>query len=390
MKPERVTTQGSFPPMYFTFVQQQYVQKTPLTPQPIFLINGHSGTPEERANTERVVASDSSITALLRSVINTDNVESPLLVFIRHAIKYESLYRMGTGLSYTRYQKSGVEGFHTREVVINVRSDMFSYLQLVRPLRNATTNQVAATSSTRFNPDYHAFQNPTRAMNDLSVDFGDLPGLLKWMEVKDIQDLRSFATKRSTPRSGGLLRVLGTRCTITVSKSDNGNDQVDVDCILPFVSCTETRIAQLKQLLSEDYNESDTAPPPSINHDLRTSVVFFRHRENYDPCQGRFLSPWRARRITWSGFGTPSAVQSPPAVSSSNNSASSLTSAESDTSFTVQWSRCAVLPSATWTEDATFMGSLLMGNISVFFPSVVFFGHSTTAEIRALLQRYCL
>ena len=71
------------------------------------------------------------------------------------------------------------------------------------------------------------------------------------------------------------------------------------------------------------------------------------------------------------------------------NTVPSTVSSDSDTSFTVQWSRSVPLPSSTWTEDATFMGNYVMGNISVFFPAVIFFGPSTVSEIQDLLERHC-
>ena len=200
-------------------------------------------------------------------------------------------------MSKKTFQKSGVEGFHSCELVINVCSDMESYLELVRPLHRVRSDQESSSTQTRFNPNLHAFQNPTRAMTNLSVDFADLTSVLKWMHVNDLQDHRSFATKSSTQRPGGVLRILGTKCTITLGKRGTEKGEVLVDCVLPFVSCTQSQVCQLQRLLSEDSTTPDNEETDSISHALQTNVVFFRHRENYDAFQGRYLSPWRARAL---------------------------------------------------------------------------------------------
>lgn len=269
--------------------------------------------------------------------------------------------------------------------MVNVKSDMYSFLQLVRPLHDVMVDPLASTTSMRFNPNLHLFQYPTRAMTNLSVDFGELPAMLQWMEIKDLQDHRSFGIKSSAQSSGSVLRILGTTCIISIETTASSKGRVDVDCVLPFVSCTESMISELKILLSEESNEPDTTPPPSIPHELQTKVVFYRHRENYDACQGRYLSPWRARHVTWSFY------ESNPdrATASQNKITSSTTTNEFDASFTIQWSRSTSLPCSTWTEDATFMGSFVMGQITVFFPSVVFFGPSTVSEIQALIDSHC-
>lgn len=263
---------------------------------------------------------------------------------------------------------------------------MITFIDIVRPLLSTAVHRLGSTKPNRFNPSIHAFQHPTRAMTNLSVDFSDLPSMLHWMCIRDLQDHRSFATKTSTLRSGGVLRLLGSKCTIQMKKEGNENGGVDVDCVMPFVTCTASLFSQLQSLLSEEYSEGDAANPPSIQHGLQTNVVFYRRRENYDACQGRFLSPWRARRITLSPF-INEAEHDPPSKSSSSNSTSTM-GIYSDTSFGVQWSRCAALPSSSWTDDATFTGSLVMGTINLFFPSVTFFGPSTIAEIQALLAKH--
>ena len=159
---------------------------------------------------------------------------------------------------------------------------------------------------------------------------------------------------------------------------------------MPFVSCTQSQVCQLQRLLSEDSTTPDNEETDSIGHALQTNVVFFRHRENYDACQGRYLSPWRARRVTWNFFNSQPHSQQGVTASSSDDAVAHSISSDCDSLFTVQWSRSPSLSSSNWTEDATFMGKYIMGTINIFFPSVLFFGQSTILEIRALLERHCL
>lgn len=100
------------------------------------------------------------------------------------------------------------------------------------------------------------------------------------------------------------------------------------------------------------------------NNQLPGHLVFYRYRQNYDESQGRFLSPWRARHVTWAYF---------EPVSTSTDTASS-DNLEDDATFSVQWSRCPTLPQKQWIDDATYLGTEVIGEITAFFPSIFFFG----------------
>ncbi len=119
-------------------------------------------------------------------------------------------------------------------------------------------------------------------------------------------------------------------------------------------------------------------------HGLSDQVVFYRYRENYDPAQGRYISPWRSRSVIWEYFKTSDNSTQPRTSTSLSGPGSA--NADSESTFSVEWSRCSSLPNSVWTEDATFMGVEVLGEITAFFPSVTFFGPSTLTEIDALLQ----
>ncbi len=259
-----------------------------------------------------------------------------------------------------------------------MKSNMKTFLHLTRPLQTNGTD----LSSHRFKPDYSAFQQPSRASDNFSVDFPTLSSFLKWMQVNDFNDHTSFAKKSSVRRHGSVLRILGTSCKITTSEPSGS--AVDVDVVLPFVSCTEHHVKHLQQLLAPTGIASVQTRPStaSTTRCLPENVVFFRYRQHYDESQGRFLSPWRARIVHWPDF-----ARNPS--SSLENQSASVSQQEPDATFSVQWSRCASLPHSQWTEDATYMGSEVMGEITAFFPSIIFFGPSTLKEIQTLMSTHC-
>ncbi|MEM8863859.1 MAG: hypothetical protein AAGD96_36585, partial [Chloroflexota bacterium] len=97
--------------------------------------------------------------------------------------------------------------------------------------------------------------------------------------------------------------------------------------------------------------------------------------------------PWRAKNITWSTF--DSLIEKEPAAGPSSQKYSSTSTSPPDTesTFSIEWSPCKAIPSTLWTEDASFTGVHVLGQITAFFPSITFFGPSTLSELEQLLQR---
>ena len=143
-------------------------------------------------------------------------------------MKHDTLYRFSGSVSRSEFQKFGLEGFQTTELVISVRCDMHSFLNLIDSLRNQ--------EQTRFKPDEQSFTNPSRATESLSVDFATLRGLLDWMTINDSADYQTIASKRTIRKNEGLFRLVGTTCPLKVHRHDNPGIEIDVDCVLPFVS----------------------------------------------------------------------------------------------------------------------------------------------------------
>ena len=172
-----------------------------------------------------------------------------------------------------------MEGFQTTEVLVTVKSDLDTFLELVQDLTPSSKKGL-----TRFNPDTQSFINPSRATSSLSVDFTTVSTMLRWMNINDIGDHHTCATKRSMRKNGKQLRILGSSCLITLPRPFSSNSEkstVLVDCFLPHVSCTTSHIHQLTSLLSDDITTSSQTNPPT--HDLANDVVLYRYRENYDP-----------------------------------------------------------------------------------------------------------
>lgn len=312
--------------------------------------------------------------------------------FILNTIKYDVLLHFSSPLPRSRFQNSGLEGFQISETSVVVKCDLNSFLQITRPLHSSSNN-----GSSRFAPNFSLFESPSRATNNLSVHFSTLSDFLYWMQVHDIADHRAFCYKSSYRKSAGMLRVIGTACLLTSVRIPGGLDPVDVDCVLPFTSRTKPRLDQLREHLEK--RSTDVAPAASNSHStkgLKNSVVLYRFRQNFNAAQGRYISPWRSRQIPWNSL-LDTNSKSADAQSSSNLTSSteptthnSTSTSACDSTFSVEWSKCAPLPGSIWTEDACFMGLKVMGQITVFFPVVTFYGASTMAEIQNLLENHCI
>lgn len=304
-------------------------------------------------------------------------------------MKYDILSRFSAPLSRSKYNKSGVEGFQRNELLVTVRCDLDSFIQMTQSLQE----DVNLRAHTTFKPDLPSFHSPSRATSTLSVDFDSAFTLLNWMGVKDYNDHHTFALKETkgninsnVPR---ILRIVGTSCVLTLTKRHGSELPVDVDCVLPFASCTRSQVDQIRHLLSTT-PITPTSDPETCNSGLakrclRFDVVLYRYRENYDGSQGRYISPWRARRVTWSSFHSGSELGQ--STSSYYNSTSTI---DADSTFSVEWSRRSSLPSSQWTEDATFFGAHVMGQITTFLPVITFYGPSTLAEISGLIESFCM
>lgn len=312
--------------------------------------------------------------------------------FILNTIKYEVLLHFSSPLPRSRFQNSGLEGFQISETSVVVKCDLNTFLQLTRPLNSSSYN-----GSSRFAPNFALFESPSRATNNLSVHFSTLSDLLYWMQVHDIADHMAFCYKSSYRKSAGMLRVIGTACLVTRVRIPGVLDPVDVDCVLPFTSRTKPRLDQLREHL--ETRPTDVVPAASNSHatkGLKNNVVLYRFRQNFNEAQGRYISPWRSRQIPWNSL-LETISNSADAQSSSNLTSSteptthtSTSTSGCDSTFSVEWSKCAPLPGSIWTEDACFMGLKVMGQITVFFPVVTFYGASTVAEIRNLLENHCI
>lgn len=330
---------------------------------------------------------------LSTSAIVTDSQTDTLPEFVLNTIKYDSLQRFSTPLPRSRFQNSGLEGFQGQEITVAVKSDLETFKNLTRSLHQ-TSNSETSSSSVRFLPNFAVFENPSRASNNLSVDFEYLSDLLYWMGVMEITDHRTFGWKSTSQKHGAMLRVVGTSCVLYRVKRPNSMCTVDVDCFMPFTSKLSFRLEQIRQLLETTNTEgTEKASATPIQRGLNSNVVLFRYRENYDEAQGRFVSPWRAQTITWSSFTntspSTSSYNTVPSVSTTTSSSSITSTTDCDSTFSVEWSRSAALSSKNWTDDATFFGRKVMGSITVFFPIVTFFGASTLAEIDNLLDLHC-
>ena len=160
---------------------------------------------------------------------------------------------------------------------------------------------------------------------------------------------------------------------VTDCRNEASDNTVDIDCILPLTSSTSNSLYAVRQALTMTEGYSATFNGSVSNDASATTIVYCRVRENYDEAQGRYLSPWRKHVIPLPCFSAPT---------KHINTVSSF----SDSTFSVQWNPCKQLSAKQWTSDATFFGLDVMGEVTLFFPSVTFFGACTVREIGNLLD----
>ena len=337
------------------------------------------------------------MSTLLSSIVANEEHSLELHDFVLNNLRYETLHKFTHTLPKSRYQDSGTEGFEQAEILVRTKCDLATFTRLVQPLISIATNDSSAHM--RFNPSLSAFREPSRATDILAVDFSDLQPLLKWLRVHDNSDSMKMKTKRTVRSQVAMLRVLGTSCLLTdLSKSQSTQPQVD--CFLPFTSCTSFRVQQLQELFRTDQKGSASevgsgaGVHETVQHDGATDAhdhrqmqnieqrqqpaFLYRKRQDFDDDQGRFLSPWRINQSNSTAFcktaGETKAGNSTIHISESF-----------DCCFTLQWSSSKPLSNALWTTDATFTGSHVLGDVTLFFPCTTFIGNSTVAEIETLL-----
>lgn len=326
------------------------------------------------------------MSAMIQSYVNNSSATSKLKDFIFTNLRFRSLAKFSQPLLKSRFFNSGVEGFQSSDICVSTSCDLHTFLELVSTLRFPSLD--STTSHVRLSPSPQAFEVPSRATSSLSIDFGHINQFLGWLLINDNFDRQAIKVKSARRMKNSMLRILGTSCVVNVQK--HNGDHVEVDCILPFMSCTASQIAQLSHVLNDENKGTSTASILPNSTEIaahRVDTVLFRYRENYDDAQGRFLSPWRSKTIIWNVFphstSTVSSKKSDPALQYVKQGSFKE---EGDSCFSIEWRIIKSLPSSMWTSDAKFSGLYVLGEIYSFFPTVTFFGSSTSTEILNLLS----
>ena len=310
--------------------------------------------------------------SLQSNTIEASENRRSLLSFVLQTMKYNVLHRFSPTVTKPKFQASGLEGFYSGDMVVNTKCDMISFVYLVKPLHNS--NLTVMGTDFYYSPSVSAFINPSRATSTLSVDFRDLHHLLQWLHIRDSQDLFMMGCRQSGTIPSGTLRLLGSTFVVKDCRLKSSESVVDIDCVVPFGSATISTYYSVLYHLQNSI--PDTSSPKftenGSDNQCRKTTVYYRSRENYNEVQGRYLSQWN-KMIIKSSFLSPSDT-------STNSTISTFT----ESMFSIQWSPLPPLPPKIWTSDATFVGPDVMGEVSIFFPSVTFFGSSISNEIRSL------
>lgn len=300
--------------------------------------------------------------------------------FVMNNLKYSTLHKFSSPITKSRFHNSGLEGFHTSDILVNVKCDLSTFVEAVTSLQNNEKAVIDLDFS--FSPGLSSFENPSRATKSLSVEFRNLQQLLLWLDIKDPRDNLVIGHRLSNTQSSGTLRLLGSSFVLKACQFGPSQKSVDVDIVLPFTSSTMSTYQAIVKALKDTELQTSCSYAPALQSDFnnqhvidcndgcRETVVYYRKRENYDETQGRYLSPWRT-----------SIIRSP--FFSEFNECIDDTRF-TDSTFTVQWTSAPPLSNKLWTSDATFFGTSVMGEVTIFFPSVTFFGSSTVIELIAL------
>lgn len=322
-------------------------------------------------------ASTPPFQSLLTPHSTPDSYSSTLSSFILNALKYETLARLSAPISRSRFVNSGLEGFESSELLVKTKCDLSSFISIVHFFRKHPTSRLP--NAFRLNPNSNSFQHPSRATQLLSIDFENLRQLLLALDIRDTSDHSRARLKTTSKKGCAMLRLLGSACVLSVPSQNAHDSALDIDCILPGLSHTPFVSDQLVSALRTIISEGDNMTGFTDANDSQNCYIFYRIRRNYDQSQGRYLSPWRISTVNFRTF-----VSSSTSGSSENNNSNS--GPDSDTTFSVQWTQSAPLSATAWTSDARYFGEHVLGELSIFFPSVTFFGDSTIREIDGLLD----
>lgn len=335
-----------------------------------------------------------NLSSLISSLIipaTKNDSKNPLLTFIHQNLKYSTITKFAGSIASSKLPRSGVQGYDSSEILISTQCDMESFVAITRTASSVTVSRsldvqsapattFTGSPSTRFNPSKNAFHNPSRATSSLSVDFKCLSELLLFTQIRDTTDHRTIGIKECKGKNTHLLRLLGSSCTVSinggVNKATGNQCFLDVDCILPFQSCTPNLKNHIKSYLQSLYISEKA---DALEHEVPSGsdALFYRFRENYDDAQGRFLSPWKAVLFDNTCFRSSSAI-------------STEGSTTDDSTFSIEWCQNPEVRHSTWTSDASYFGQQVLGQLTSFFPSITFFGDVTISEIHSLINNYLL
>lgn len=301
-------------------------------------------------------------------------------------LRIETLHKFSQPLPKPRSASSDGEGFSTAEITVSTKCDLATFTRLTHQLQMQAEN---GANHIRINPNLASFREPSRATKNLSIDFGCLNDLLRWLKIFDKDDHNRIKSKGTSRSKQDILRVLGTSCSIQVpveNESSKEPSTVGVDCFLPFQSCTASRMDQIRGLLVSEAGSPNQNQYTFFDGDVnQPDTLLYRCRKDFDEVEGRFMSPWRAKKLQWGVF-SPSMASSSP--TSNVDLFYSHTDDTLDNCFTLQWTPCQPLPKSLWSADATFTGMQVVGDITIFFSTFTFVGSSTMNEISTLQPRF--
>ena len=136
-----------------------------------------------------------------------NHVASSLADFVKNTLKYNTLQKFSVAVPRSKFHTTGLEGFNNSDIMVTAACDMRTFTDIIRPLQTDTTAKCGQDFAYTPSSDY--FVSPSRATQELVVDFRNLHHFSNWIGIRDHADKLSMGVRRSAGKGGTALRLLG-------------------------------------------------------------------------------------------------------------------------------------------------------------------------------------
>lgn len=318
----------------------------------------------------------------------------PHVQYMKISLRTKLLRKIQSTFKPKKVLNSGLEGILTDMIRVSCDCNMSWFSEICSDLTLMSTENM--TDKMTFIPSILSVIHPSRAAEELRVEFKMLSSVCRWLELRDDQDIESLLSRQAEDKKRRYLRLLGVHWERVASISTSPTVEVDRiavgHCFEHFVEADGVEKEDGRQALTEtiDAKASEEAVTflnldfKDTNGSADISRIFLeRERRNWDEAMGRYQAPWRLRSVFIPQGKSTSPVSSRTSIQPSTERRIGSSDKQS---FSIVWRKAPPPSGRAWTVDATQTGVMIPGSIEINLPCVICFGNITATQVHRLLQ----